>query len=223
MLAWLGFTTLLVLSMPVISGLLVDSLNDSGPLDLADVRGAEAIVIPGGGTRRDALEYGGDTVGQLSLDRVRYGAVVAKRTGLPVLVSGGSPYGGRTEAELMRQTLANVTSAYGAKFELSVDDSNPVTYNDPQLVEQTLPTIRRVVGDANVVAQKPLMPAEDFSYYQKVIPGFFYFLGVGNKAKGLMPAWHTSDFDVDEESLVIGVKVMSNVLLDYLDRQGVRK
>jgi len=130
----------------------------------------------------------------------------------------------RTQAlELMRQTLANVTSAYGAKFELSVDDSNPVTYNDPQLVEQTLPTIRRVVGDANVVAQKPLMPAEDFSYYQKVIPGFFYFLGVGNKAKGLMPAWHTSDFDVDEESLVIGVKVMSNVLLDYLDRQGVRK
>ena len=127
----------------------------------------------------------------------------------------------RTQAlEMMRQTLLNVTSAYGAKFELSVDDSNPVTYNDPQLVEKTLPTIRRVLGDANVVAQKPLMPAEDFSYYQKVIPGFFYFLGVGNKAKGLMPAWHTSDFDVDEESLVIGVKVMSNVLLDYLDRHS---
>jgi amidohydrolase len=83
--------------------------------------------------------------------------------------------------------------------------------------------MRRVVGDANVVSQKPLMPAEDFSYYQKVIPGFFYFLGVGNKAKGLMPAWHTSDFDVDEESLVIGVKVMANVLLDYLDRQGTRR
>ena len=127
----------------------------------------------------------------------------------------------RTQAlEMMRKTLLNLTSAYGAKFELSVDDSNPVTYNDPQLVEKTLPTIRRVLGDANVVAQKPLMPAEDFSYYQKVIPGFFYFLGVGNKAKGLMPAWHTSDFDVDEESLVIGVKVMSNVLLDYLDRQA---
>lgn len=130
----------------------------------------------------------------------------------------------RTQAlEMMRQTLLNVTSAYGAKFDLSVDDSNPVTYNDPQLVEKTLPTIRRVVGDKNVVAQKPLMPAEDFSYYQKVIPGFFYFLGVGNKAKGLMPAWHTSDFDVDEESLVIGVKVMSNVLLDYLDRQNAQK
>jgi metal-dependent amidase/aminoacylase/carboxypeptidase family protein len=130
----------------------------------------------------------------------------------------------RTRAkELMRQTLASVTSAYDAKFELTFDDSNPVTYNDPQLVDQTLPTIRRILGESNVFALKPFMPAEDFSYYQKVIPGFFYFLGVGNKAKGLTPAWHTADFDVDEESLVIGVKVMSNVLLDYLDNRAVQR
>jgi amidohydrolase len=130
----------------------------------------------------------------------------------------------RTRAlELMRQTLGSVTSAYGAKFELSIDDSNPVTYNDPKLVDQTLPTIRRIVGDANVMLQKPFMPAEDFSYYQKVIPGFFYFQGVGNKAKGLMPAWHTADFAVDEESLVVGVTVMSNDQLDYLDRHAAQK
>lgn len=125
--------------------------------------------------------------------------------------------------ELMRQTLASVTSAYDAKFDLSFDDSNPVTYNEPRLVDETLPTIRRIVGDANVVLLKPFMPAEDFSYYQKVIPGFFYFLGVGNKAKGLMPAWHTAEFDVDEESLVVGVKVMTNVLLDYLDHHTANK
>lgn len=125
--------------------------------------------------------------------------------------------------ELMRQTLASVTSAYDAKFDLSFDDSNPVTYNEPALVNKTLPTIRRIVGDTNVLPLKPFMPAEDFSYYQKVIPGFFYFLGVGNKAKGLMPAWHTAEFDVDEESLVVGVKVMANVLLDYLDHHAATR
>lgn len=125
--------------------------------------------------------------------------------------------------EMMRQTLASVTSAYGATFDLQFDKPNPVTYNDPKLVEETLPTIRRIVGDANVIAPKPFMPAEDFSYFQKVIPGFYYFLGVGNKAKGLTPMWHTADFDVDEESLVVGVKVMSNVLLDYLDRHAGNK
>jgi amidohydrolase len=125
--------------------------------------------------------------------------------------------------ELMRQTLGSVTSAYDATFELTFDDSNPVTYNDPQLVDRTLPTIKRIVGQTNVISLKPFMPAEDFSYYQKVIPGFFYFLGVGNKARGLTPAWHTSEFDVDEESLVVGVKVMANVLLDYLDRASLQK
>ncbi|HLF84223.1 MAG TPA: amidohydrolase [Blastocatellia bacterium] len=125
--------------------------------------------------------------------------------------------------KLMRETLAGVTSAYGATFDLQFDSPNPVTYNDPRLVEETLPTIRRIVGDANVLSPKPFMPAEDFSYYQKVIPGFFYFLGVGNKAKGLMPAWHTADFDVDEESLVVGVKVMTNVLLDYLDHHTANR
>ena len=124
---------------------------------------------------------------------------------------------------LMRETLQSVTAAYGATFELTFENGNPVTYNEPSLVERTLPTIRRVVGDSNAVTLKPFMPAEDFSYFQKVIPGFYYFLGVGNKAKGLTPMWHTADFDVDEESLVVGVKVMSNVLLDYLDRHSAKQ
>ena len=119
---------------------------------------------------------------------------------------------------LMRETLTSITAAYGATFKLSFDNGNPVTYNEPLLVEQTLPTMRRVLGENNVVAIKPFMPAEDFSQYQKVVPGFFYFLGVGNKAKGITAGWHTANFDVDEESLVIGVKVMTNVLLDYLDQ-----
>ncbi|MCA1631663.1 MAG: amidohydrolase [Acidobacteria bacterium] len=119
---------------------------------------------------------------------------------------------------LMRETLQNVTAAYGATYELNLEGSNPVTYNEPSLVAETLPTIRRVVGEKNTLTLKPFMPAEDFSYYQKVVPGFYYFLGVGNRAKGITAGWHTADFDVDEESLVVGVKVMSNVLLDYLDR-----
>jgi amidohydrolase len=122
--------------------------------------------------------------------------------------------------ELMRETLKNVTGAYGATFELKFEENAAVTYNEPALVNETLPTIRRIVGDGNVIAIKPFMPAEDFSYFQKVVPGFYYFLGVGNRAKGITAGWHTPEFDVDEESLVVGVKVMSNVLLDYLSRHA---
>ena len=121
---------------------------------------------------------------------------------------------------LMRETLQNITAAYGATFELKFEENAAVTFNEPKLVEETLPTIRRIVGDQNTLSIKPFMPAEDFSYFQKVSPGFYYFLGVGNRARGINSPWHTADFDIDEESLVVGVKVMSNVLLDYLDRHA---
>jgi amidohydrolase len=121
---------------------------------------------------------------------------------------------------LMRETLQNVGAAYGATVELEMGDGNGVTYNEPSLVEETLPTIRRVVGPQNALVIKPFMPAEDFSAYQKVVPGFYYFLGVGNRSKGITAGWHTQDFDVDEESLPVGVKVMSNVLLDYMERHA---
>lgn len=121
---------------------------------------------------------------------------------------------------LMKETLAGTTSAYGANFEIEFFEGTAVTYNDPKLVEETLPTFRRVLGASNVITPKPQMGAEDFSYFQRVIPGFYYFLGVGNKGKGITAFIHTPEFDVDEESLVIGAKVMSSVLLDYLDRHA---
>jgi amidohydrolase len=120
---------------------------------------------------------------------------------------------------MMRETLAGITSAYGAKFELQWGDNNPVTYNDPNLVEATLPSMRRVIGARNVISPNPQMGAEDFSRFQKVVPGFFYFLGVGNRARGIEAMIHTPEFDIDEDALAIGVKVMANVVFDYLDRQ----
>jgi amidohydrolase len=124
--------------------------------------------------------------------------------------------------EMMKQTLLGVTSAYGASYELEFGPNTPVTYNDPALVEATLASMRQVLGEKNLITPRPQMGAEDFSRYQQAIPGFFYFLGVGNKAKGITAMIHTPDFDVDEESLVIGVKVMSNVLMDYLEREALR-
>ncbi|MBD0327408.1 MAG: amidohydrolase, partial [Pyrinomonadaceae bacterium] len=128
----------------------------------------------------------------------------------------------RRAQELMRETLDGVTRAGGASFDLQFEEGAALTYNEPALVEEMLPVMRRIIGASNLITRKPQMGAEDFAYYQRVIPGFYYFLGVGNRAKGITAQIHTPDFDVDEESLVIGVKVMSNVLLDYLDRHASR-
>lgn len=106
-LALAGVVALLLLSMPIVGELLVACLDHSPALDLTHVSGAQAIVILGGGTRPYAAEYGGATLSALSLERVRYGARVARATGLPVLVSGGAVRGAPSEAALMRDALVN--------------------------------------------------------------------------------------------------------------------
>ena len=98
-----GALSLFLLAMPVVSHFLRGLLPDYPPF--VDARDSQAIVILGGGVRRDAKEYDGDTVGQYSLERVRYGAWVARRTGLPVLATGGVVFNGEPEAELMRKSL----------------------------------------------------------------------------------------------------------------------
>ena len=120
--------------------------------------------------------------------------------------------------QMIDQTLSGVTEEYGATYEFKIRELAALTYNDPKLVEQTLPTMKRVLGADKVMNPKPQMGAEDFSYYERVVPGFFYFLGVANPPKNITAMIHTPEFDLDEDALVIGVKVMSNVLLDYLDK-----
>ena len=103
--AWTGVLLLLALSTPIVAFLLLTLVDTSPSLDIDRGRRAQAIVILGGGIRREAAEYGGDTLGHLTLERVRYGARVARTIGLPVLVTGGSVFAGTPEAQLMRASL----------------------------------------------------------------------------------------------------------------------
>lgn len=104
-LAWVGTSSLVALSLPVIAILLVDIAGGGAPLDLSRPTSAQAIVITGGGVRVHAPEYGGNTLAQLTLERTRYGAYLSRQTGLPVLVTGGAVLKTKPEAELMQIAL----------------------------------------------------------------------------------------------------------------------
>jgi uncharacterized SAM-binding protein YcdF (DUF218 family) len=106
-LASVGVVSLTLLSIPAIAALLVRCLDQSPPLDLEEARTARAIVVLGGGTRVHAPEYGGATLGPVTLERVRYAARVARVTGLPILVSGGAVEHARPEALMMRDVLVD--------------------------------------------------------------------------------------------------------------------
>ncbi|WP_162911004.1 YdcF family protein [Azohydromonas sediminis] len=98
---------LLALSLPVVAFALMTRLEGpAAPDPRAAARDAGAIVILGGGVARGAVEWGGDTVGVFTLQRLRYGAHLAKALGLPVLITGAAPADGRPgEAAMMRDVL----------------------------------------------------------------------------------------------------------------------
>lgn len=106
-LAALSLLSLLLLSLPVVGNALMAPLESHPPISPAQLHRVQAIVILAGGTYFAAPEYGGDTVGLATLERLRYGARLARETRLPLLVTGGAPTGGRPEGELMREVLEN--------------------------------------------------------------------------------------------------------------------
>ena len=104
-LAAIALLTLVTLSMPPVAVALKRSLEERPPISAEELARAHAIVILGGGVYWRAPEYGGDAVGSESLERVRYGVHLQKRSGLPILVTGGAPFGGRADAEAMKEAI----------------------------------------------------------------------------------------------------------------------
>lgn len=97
----IGVGSLLLCSMPIVGEAFQHLAERYPPLDPSRPVNAQAVVILGGGSVRIAPEYGGPAAAFETLERLNYGAFVARRTSLPVLVSG-SPF----EAQAMRVTLS---------------------------------------------------------------------------------------------------------------------
>ena len=117
----------------------------------------------------------------------------------------------------MVEMVSTIAKAYGGEATCEIKDATEITYNDPALVDQMLPTIQRVAGSENVQLQKAVTGAEDFSYFQKEAPGFFFFLGGMTPGNTESFPHHTPDFKIDESGLILGVRALTEMSLDYLN------
>lgn len=118
----------------------------------------------------------------------------------------------------IKSIVKNIAEANNANAEIFFGEYYPVTFNDPNLYDKMLPTLKRINGDENVNSMNPVTGAEDFSFFQEKIPGL-YFL-IGGLPKGLDPLksapHHTPDFFVDDSGMSLGVKSMAILALDYM-------
>jgi len=118
--------------------------------------------------------------------------------------------------EKMHRALKGVTEAHGASYELLYRKGYPAIINDHALTERSTESLRRLWGEQRVVQTNPGMGGEDFSYFSREVPGFYFRLGVANVARGITAGVHTAEFDVDEECLRVGVESLAALVCDHL-------
>jgi amidohydrolase len=120
------------------------------------------------------------------------------------------------------EIATNIAESAGAKADVNIEKLYPATVNDPTLTELMGPTILAAAGDGNVITNPLITGAEDFSFFQREKPGLFISLG-GMKKGGdptKTPSHHTPDFYIDEGGFVLGMRVMSYFVVDYM---GMKK
>ncbi len=126
----------------------------------------------------------------------------------------------KVHANIIR-TATKIAESQGATAEVDIQIGYPVTYNDPALTSKMLPSLNKAAGKDNVLLVNAITGAEDFSFFQQVVPGLFFFVGcrpLDDKGPGeRLGDHHTPDFYVDESGLLTGLRAMLNVTVDYME------
>jgi len=122
----------------------------------------------------------------------------------------------------MKKRVPAIAKAFGGDATIEIDQGYPITYNDKKLTAQMLPSLQKAAGKENVHLINAITGAEDFSFFQKEIPGLYFFLG--GMPLNVKPqdaaSHHTPDFFIDESGLKLGVQTFMNLTLDYMNGAG---
>ncbi len=123
-----------------------------------------------------------------------------------------------TVLKRLEEIVHNVAKSNNIESKITYLVSYPITFNDPYLYEEILPTLERVNGKKNVHLMKAITGAEDFSYFQEKVPGTYFFIGGQKPGVDLstVAPHHTPDFYVDDSAISTGIRSMVGLTLDYI-------
>jgi len=122
----------------------------------------------------------------------------------------------------IRTTATKIAESAGASAEVKITIGTPMTYNDPELTARMEPTLRRVAGADRLMRGLPRTGAEDFSFLSQKAPALYFWLGVRSPdtAEKDAASNHSPLFRVDESALVLGVRAMANLAVDFLTMES---
>lgn len=190
---WLGVDPILI-SAKIIDGLQTIISRESKLVDEAAVITVGKITA---GTRFNIIPESAELIGTVRTLDPKMKTLIERR---------------------MTEMTETIAKAYGGEATITFQNNTTITYNDFDLVDQMLPTMQRIAGKKNVRLRKATTGGEDFSYFQELIPGFYFFLGGMTPGNTDAFPHHTPDFKIDDNGLLLGVKTMTHLALDYLNQ-----
>lgn len=118
--------------------------------------------------------------------------------------------------ELMERIIAGVTAAFGATYKFTYERGYRPVVNDRALTARLVNVVEREFGAETLLDMRPTMGGEDFSAFQQKAPGVFAFVGAGNFAEGITFPHHHPRFQIDEQSMDIGLRYLLAATLELL-------
>jgi amidohydrolase len=119
--------------------------------------------------------------------------------------------------ELMERVVKGITEAHGAAYDFQYEFGYRPVINHEEVTRVIEETVSEVFSPDALDLLRPNMGGEDFSAFQQKAPGSFFYVGAGNKAKGIVYPHHHPRFTIDEDALENGVKMFVNAALKLLE------
>ena len=120
--------------------------------------------------------------------------------------------------EEMENICRGFTMAAKAEYILKITRGYSAVLNHAAISALIKEAAAEVLGADKVDEIKPVLGAEDFAYYLEKIPGAFFLLGTGNPQKGIVYPHHHPKFDLDEDSMPLGIEIMARCVMKLLQQ-----
>ena len=152
----------------------------------------------------------------LSVNSINGGSennLVVDRTHLSATIRSLSEKSLEKSVKRMEEIVKNMASAYECKYEIKYTEKIPLVYNPEKMYEKVLKSAEKILGEENIIKEGQTMASEDFAFYMKKVPGFFYWFGSGEE-NHKKEALHSKNFYCSDKAIKPAVEVMANAVLD---------
>lgn len=134
--------------------------------------------------------------------------IIAENVNLQGTIRTFNPHTYEYMKKRVREICTGIEISYNCKINVEIRDDYPAVNNDKDLTNEFI----EAIGKQKIIELNPLMISEDFSYYQKKVPGLFFMLGCRDEKQGYINSLHNVNFNFDEKVLINGIETYINLL-----------